>query len=103
MAVVVVGIGAEDVFQLAAAEDEQAVEALATHTADPALGVCVRVRCLDGCADHTDSLALGDVIAAAAELGVAIVDKEAERLLLIASSDPGRRPVRSLVAWAIPG
>ncbi len=81
MAVVVVGVGAEDVFELAAAEDEQAVEALATDAADPALGMCVRVRCLDRRADHSHSLAREDLIEAAAELGVAIVDEEAERLL----------------------
>jgi hypothetical protein len=33
---------------LAAAEDEQPVEALASDAADPALGVGVRVRRLDG-------------------------------------------------------
>src|SRR6266511_1093054 len=80
MAVVVVGVGAQDMFELATAEDEQPVEALSTDAADPALGVGVRVRRLDGCADHCDPLSSEDVIEAAAELGVAIVDEEAERL-----------------------
>ena len=83
MLVVMAGIDAKDVLELPPAKDEQAVEALATGAADPALGVGVRVRCLDGSADHTDPFALEDVIAAAAELGVAIVDEEAERLLAI--------------------
>jgi hypothetical protein len=51
--------------------------------ADPALGVGVRVRCPDGCADHRNAFALEDVIEAAVELGVAIVDEEAERLLAV--------------------
>jgi hypothetical protein len=44
MPVVVTGVDAKHVLELAAAEDEQQVEALAAHAADPALGVCVRVR-----------------------------------------------------------
>ena len=78
--VVMAGVDAEYVLELAAAEDEQPVEALASDAADPALGVGVRVRCLDGRADDGDPFALKDVIAAAAELGVAIVDEEAKRL-----------------------
>jgi hypothetical protein len=77
------GIDAKHVLELAAAEDEQAVEALATDAADPALGVGVCVRGLDGCVDHGDPFASKDVIEAAAELGVAIVDQETERLLAI--------------------
>jgi hypothetical protein len=68
--------------ELPPAEDEQAVEALAMHAADPALSVSVRVRCPDGRADHGDPFALEDEIAAATELGVAIVDQEAEQLLV---------------------
>jgi len=43
-----VDIDAKHVLELAAAEDQQPVEALETDAADPALGVSVRVRCLDG-------------------------------------------------------
>ena len=74
------------VLELSAAEDEQPVEALAAHASDPALGVCVRVRRLDGCADDGDSFALEDVIEAAAELGVAIVDEKADGLFAIIES-----------------
>jgi len=83
MAVVMVGVDAKDIFELAAVEDEQPVEALTTHAADPALGVCVRVGCLDGSPDHCDPFALKDVVEAAAELRVAIVNQEAQRLLPI--------------------
>jgi hypothetical protein len=53
MAVVVVGIRAEDMLELAAAEDQQSIEALASGAADPALGVCIRVRRLQGRANHS--------------------------------------------------
>jgi hypothetical protein len=62
MPVVMTGVDPKHVLELAPAEDEQAVEALATHAADPTLGVGVRVRRLHGCADHSDSFALEDVI-----------------------------------------
>jgi hypothetical protein len=74
MAVVMTGMDAKYVFELAPAEDEQPVEALAPHATDPALGVCVGVRRLHGCPNHSDSFALEDVIKAAAEFHVAIVD-----------------------------
>src|SRR6266576_6604159 len=83
MPVVVTGIDAKHVLELAAAEDEQPVEALATHAADPTLGVCVRVRRLHGCADHGDPFALEDGVEAAAERGVAIGDQQEQRLLPI--------------------
>ena len=67
--VVMAGVDAEYVLELAAAEDEQPVEALASDAADPALGVGVRVRCLDRRADDGDPFALEDEIAAAAEFG----------------------------------
>ena len=81
MPVVMTGIDAKHVLELAPAEDEQPVEALATDAADPTLGVCVRVRRLHGCADHGDPFALENMVEAAAELGVAIVDQHAQRLL----------------------
>jgi hypothetical protein len=83
MPVVMAGIDAKHALELAPAEDEQPVEALATHAADPALGVGIRVRCLYGRTDHSHFFATEDVIEAAAKLGVAIVDQEAERLLAI--------------------
>jgi hypothetical protein len=103
MLIVMAGVDAKYVLELAAAEDEQAIEALASDAADPALGVGVRVRCLDRRADHGDPFALEDVIAAATELRVAIVDEETERLLKIIEShhqvarllgDPAARWIR---------
>jgi len=86
MVVVMAGIDAKHVLELPAAEDEEPVEAFASRAADPTLGVCVRVRCLDGRTDHGDPFALEDVIEAAAEFRVAIVDEEAGRLLAIIES-----------------
>jgi hypothetical protein len=83
MPVVMKGVNAEHALELAAVEDEEPVEALATDAADPALGVGVRVRRLHWCADNSDSFGLEDVIAAAAQLRVAIMDEQAERLLTI--------------------
>jgi hypothetical protein len=80
MPIVMTGIDAKHVLELAPAEDEQPVEALATYAADPALGMCVRVRRLHGCADHGDPFVLEDMVEAAAELGVAIVGQQAQRL-----------------------
>ena len=59
------GIDTKHVLEVAPAEDEQSVEALVTQTADPAFGVCVRVRRLHGCADHADPFALKEVVEAA--------------------------------------
>ena len=80
--VVVVAVGAEDVLEVAAAEDQDSVEPVGAKRADPALGVGVRVRRLDWRADHLDRLAAEHFVEAIAELGVAVVDKETERLLV---------------------
>ena len=40
----VADVGAEDVLELAAAEDQEPVEALPAHAANPAFGVGIRVR-----------------------------------------------------------
>jgi hypothetical protein len=80
--VVVAAVDAEHVLEVAAAEDEDAVEALRAEGADPALGVSVRVRRLDRRADHPDALRAEDLVEGMAELRVAIVDEKPERLLV---------------------
>jgi hypothetical protein len=52
-----VGIGAEDVFELAAAEDQQPVEAFGAHGADEAFGDRVRFRRSHRQADNLDAFA----------------------------------------------
>jgi hypothetical protein len=57
MSVVVPDVDAEDVFELAAADDQELIEAFAADGADPALDVRVRVRRLYGRADDPDVVA----------------------------------------------
>src|SRR6266536_361542 len=75
-------VGAEHVFEVAAAEDEDPVEAVGANRAYPTLGEGVRVRRLDRRADHLDAFRPKDVVERAAELAVAIMDEEPERLLV---------------------
>lgn len=51
-------VDAQDVCELAAANNQKSVEAFAAGGADPALHVRVCVRCTDGRADDVDSVAL---------------------------------------------
>jgi hypothetical protein len=53
------GIDAKHLFELAAAEDQQPVEALATHAADPALRVGVGVSAPDSVCGSRGSLRFG--------------------------------------------
>jgi hypothetical protein len=53
---------AGDVLELAAAEDEQSVEAFPAHAADPALRGSVSVRRPDRRADDADAFALEDAV-----------------------------------------
>jgi hypothetical protein len=69
-------VDAEDVFELAAAEDQQPVEAFAADCADPALHVRVRIRRLHRRPGHLDLLARQERIEGARELRVSVVDHE---------------------------
>ena len=66
--VVVQRVDAEDMLEMTAADDQQPVEALTAHAADPALGVCSRPRRLD----HTDAVGAEDLVEVARELAVAV-------------------------------
>ena len=57
--VVVVDVGAQDMFELSAASDQEPVEAVPADGADPALGERVRVRCPKRCADDLDETLCG--------------------------------------------
>jgi hypothetical protein len=72
--VVVAAVDAEDMLEVAPAEDEDPVEAVSADRAHPTLGVGVRVRGLDGRADDRDALGAKDLVEGVAELCVAIVD-----------------------------
>ena len=73
--VVVERVVGEDAFELAAAEDEQPVEAFATQGPDPALGVRPGVGCLDRRLDHADALRAKDLVEVTSELAVAVADQ----------------------------
>src|SRR5215468_10818571 len=61
LSVVMRDVDAEDVLELATAEDEQPVEAFSADGADPALHVGVRIRARTG-ADDPDTVALEESI-----------------------------------------
>src|SRR5438105_11126897 len=66
---------------MASAEDQDPVEAVGANRAHPALSDGVRGRSLDWRAYHLDALRAEDFVEGVAELRVAIVDEEPERLL----------------------
>ena len=84
MAVAVVDVDVEHVFELTAAEGQDPVEALVADSANPALGVRVGVRCLDWGADDGDALGAENLVEGGAELVVTVVDEEPVRLLAFA-------------------
>jgi hypothetical protein len=81
--VVVPGVDAEDVFELATADDQEAVEALVADAANPALHVGVRVGSPDRHADESDVLARQKSVEGARELRVAVVDQEPHLLFAV--------------------
>jgi hypothetical protein len=70
----VAAIRLEHKFELAAADDQEPVEALASERAYPPFGIRVCVRRADRRPDDLDALALEDGIEGAAELTVAVMD-----------------------------
>jgi hypothetical protein len=73
--VVVARVDAEDVLELAAADDQQPVEALAANAADPALDVGVRVRRPNRRPHDPDTFAGEDRIERRGELGISVVEE----------------------------
>lgn len=78
--VVMPTVDAEHVLEMAAAEDQDPIEAVGADGPHPAFGVGVRAWRLDGRADHLDPLGAEDLVEGVAELAVAIVDEESEGL-----------------------
>ncbi len=68
VSVVMGGVEAEHVLEVAAVDDQDPVEALAAEGADPTLGVRVRIRSSDGRPDDPHALAAEDLVEGAAEL-----------------------------------
>jgi len=80
MLVVMPHVDTQHALEMAAANDQDPVEATRPDRSDPAFGVGVRVGCPNRRADHLDPLGTEDLVEAAAELRVAIVDQKPERL-----------------------
>jgi energy-coupling factor transporter ATP-binding protein EcfA2 len=66
--VVMAAVDAEDVLEVASAENQDSVEAVSADRAHPAFGVGVRVRGLNGRPDHPDALGAKDLVEGVAEL-----------------------------------
>src|SRR6266545_6122228 len=75
-------VNPQHALEMAAAQDQDPVEAVGADGADPALRVGIRVRRPNRRADHFHSLGTEHLVEPAAELRVAIVDQKPERLLL---------------------
>jgi hypothetical protein len=67
---------AQRVFEVAAAEDEQPVEALGADGAHEPLGVGVCSWCPDGRVDHLDPFGAEHLVEGGAELAVSVVDQK---------------------------
>jgi len=70
--VVVLHVDPQDLFEVAAPEDQQPVQALGPHRPDPALRVGVGVRRLHRREEHLGTLSAEHVVEAAGELRVAV-------------------------------
>jgi hypothetical protein len=74
---VVVGcVGAEGVFEVAVAEDQEPVEAFGADGADEFFGVGVRLWRPNRRVDHSDAFAAEDLVEGCREFAVAVVDQE---------------------------
>src|SRR6266511_261516 len=92
------GVGTEHSLEVAAAEDQQPVETLATDCADKALGVSVCLWCADRCVDHLDAFTAEDLVEGGAELAVAVVDQESHPL-----EHAGKAEVARLLGYPVAG
>ncbi len=76
--VVMAGVDAKDVFEVASADDQEPVETFRSDGADEPLGVSVRLRRLHRRVDHSDPFAAEHLVEGCCELAVAIVEQEAD-------------------------
>jgi hypothetical protein len=76
MAVVVLDVEVQDANKLPAAGDQEMVQALLAHGANPALGDGVGVRSLDRCQDDLGTHRMPDIVEGPGELAVSVADQE---------------------------
>jgi hypothetical protein len=74
-------VGAHHLLQVAAADDQKPIEALAAQAADPTLGVGLRPWRPHRRPDHAKAVGAEHLVEAARELAVAVTDEEAYWLL----------------------
>ena len=77
-AVVVLDVDAQDVFEVAAADDQEPVETFGSDGSDKPLGVRVRLRRSHRRVDDPDSFAAEHLVEGRGELAIAIVNQEAD-------------------------
>jgi hypothetical protein len=92
LAVVVVDVDAEHVFEVALVEDQQPVEALRTDCSDEAFCDRVRLRRSHRRLHDPDAFAAEDLVEGAAVLAVAVADQEADVLFGEAKAEVARLP-----------
>jgi hypothetical protein len=80
--VVVGDVFVQYAFEVAAGDDQDSVETFALDAADPALGMCFRLRCGDRRADHRDSFRAREGVEGFGQLDVAIADQDLRTLPL---------------------
>ena len=90
LVVVVLDVDAQDVFEVAAANDQEPVATLVADGADESLRVGVRLRCLHRRVDHPDSFATEHLVERSGELAVAIVDQETHPLKQVGETEVAR-------------
>jgi hypothetical protein len=76
-------VGAEDAVEVTPVQDQDPVEALAAERPDPPLGVGVRVRRPNRCADDPDALATEHRVEVTTELAITIVEQKPEPTLSV--------------------
>ena len=74
--VVVVAVLTEHALKVVLPEDEDMIETLASHGADQAFAVRVRLGCHRGRADHPNAGTLRDIVEDRSELGIVVAEEE---------------------------
>jgi hypothetical protein len=90
LVVVVLDVGAQDVFEVAAANDQEPVRAFVADGADESFRVGVRLRRLHWRVDDPVSLAAEYLVEGGGELAVPIVDQETDPLKQVGEAEVAR-------------
>jgi hypothetical protein len=98
-AVVVSHVGAEHVFEMSAADDQQPVETRGVDGADKALGVGVCLWRTDRRMDHFDAFAAEDLVKGGAKLTVPVIETPHLDLVRAASPHLSVTAASALTRW----